>query len=375
MSQQKNASVVPVIQSKKGKTMSRLQRQFNHRIKRIQKLKKKIEAIEKAIPEIRSLMQQELQPVRDKIVAVRIQVVEQFDKAWEMKFFRHKEKEKLQDFILNQVYELIHEHGRQELEPLYDKHAPTSYQEEEALVKEASKGMATEMFKNLFDVDLDLDDVDMNNFGQVSEKLRESVEERARQEEERQKAKKKTKAELAREEKLKKETENISKTSRAVYTRLVKEFHPDKERDEEKRLWKTETMKRVTQAYKQDDFFGLLSLEIELMQGSAHNIGDLPDKQLKYYTKMLKDQVEELEMQMDVIQNPPPPFDRMGHLLQNPKEAESTIKHERKMLERELTALKNDLAYFNDTKNIREYLRDYALQEGEDGLMYFDFPT
>lgn len=374
MPMQKNTSVIPVIQPKQGKTMSRLQRQFNQRIQRIQKLKREIETVEKAIPEIRSLIHQELQPVQDKIVEIKAQIVRRLDKAWNMKFFRSKEKEKLQDFILHHTYDLIHDHGRQELEPIYDKHAPTSYQEEETLVKETSKGMASEMFKSFFGVDLDLEDVDIDDFGQVSEKLFESMEEKTRQEQTK-KERKKTKAQLAKEEKLKEETANISKTSRAVYTRLVKEFHPDKERDEEKKMWKTETMKRVTQAYKQDDFFGLLSLEIELMQGSAHDIGELPDKQLKYYTKMLKDQVQELEMQLDVIQNPPPPFHTMAHLFRDPKQAKASIRRERNMLEQELTMMENDLSYFSDKKNIREYLRDYELEEDDDDdLLFFDFP-
>lgn len=371
-------SIVPVIAKPEGKTMSRLQKQFNSRIKKIRKLKTQIEETEQAMPEIRSLIHSELQPLQDKINAIKAQIVKQLDKAWEMKFFRQKEKAKLQELIRHNAYQLIQEQGHEDLEALYDKHASTSYKEESELVNESNKEMASAMFKNMFDMDLDLDDVDMNDFGQMSERLFATMEEHAEQEEEKQKNKKKTKAQQKREEKIKVENERISKTSRAVYTRLVKEFHPDKETDEEQRLWKTEIMKRVTQAYKKDDFFGLLSLEIELMQGHAHDLGELPDQQLKYYNKMLKEQVDELQMQWDAMTNPPPPFDRMAPYLRDVKHAPTVIRWQKRDLQETLAGVKGDLTYLSDKKNLRTYLRDYELEEDryddEDDLFFFDFP-
>ena len=371
-----STAIVPVIAKPQGKNMSRLQKQFNSRIKKIRRLKTQIEETEQAMPEIRSLIHQELQPLRDKITSLKAQIVKQLDKAWEMKFFRHKEKAKLQELIRHNAYELI-QAGQDALEAIYDKHSPTTYQEEAQMVNESGKQMASAMFKDMFDMDLDLDDVDMNDFGQVSERLFASMEERAQQEEEKQKNKKKTKAQQKREEKLKAENEHISKTSRAVYTRLVKEFHPDKETDEEQRLWKTEVMKRVTQAYKKDDFFGLLSLEIELMQGHAHDLGELPDDQLKYYNKMLKEQVDELQMQWDAMTNPPPPFDSMAPYLRDVKHAPTIIRWQKRDLQETLDGVKGDLKYLSDKKNLRTYLRDYELEEDcydEDDLFFFDFP-
>ena len=369
-------AIVPVIAKSKGKNMSRLQKQFNSRIKKIRKLKTQIEETEQAMPEIRSLIHSELQPLQDKINSLKAQIVKQLDKAWEMKFFRHKEKAKLQELIRHNAYELI-QAGQDALEAIYDKHSPTTYQEEAQLMNESGKQMASVMFKNMFDMDLDLDDVDMNDFEQVSERLFASMEERAQQEEEKQKNKKKTKAQQKREEKIKAENEHISKTSRAVYTRLVKEFHPDKETDEEQRLWKTEVMKRVTQAYKKDDFFGLLSLEIELMQGHAHDLGELPDDQLKYYNKMLKEQVDELQMQWDAMTNPPPPFDSMAPYLRDVKHAPKIIQWQKRDLQETLTGVEGDLKYLSDKKNLRTFLRDYELEEDrydEDDLFFFDFP-
>ena len=374
-------SAVPVIQKQQKGNMSRLQRQFNHRIKKIQQLKTELEALEQAMPELRSLLHQELQPIQDKIADMKAQIVKRLDQAWEMKFFRHKEKAKLQEIICTFAFPLIQQQQHPELETIYDKHAPVSYQKESEWMNETTRDMASDMLRDLFGMDVDLDGVDMNDFGQLHEKLSASMEEKAQREEEREKNKKKTKAQQAREEKMKAENEHISRTSRAVYTRLVKEFHPDKEADEEKRLWKTEVMKRVTQAYQQDDFFGLLSLEIELMKGRAHDIGALPDQQLKYYTKMLKEQIDELQMQLDAMTNPPPPFDRaadrtMAPYLQNIRHAPAMIEQDKQELQSVLNSMERDLERFADKKNIRAFLRDYQLEEeqyDDEDLFFFDF--
>ena len=371
-----SSNTLPIITKPSKKDMSRLQRQFNSRIKKIRKLKTQLEETEQALPEIRSLIHRELQPLQDKMIDLKGKIVQQLDKAWEMKFFRHKEKAKLQELICANAYSLIQQ-GQRDLEALYDKHALTTYQEEAQWMNESNKEMASAMLKNLFDLDVDLNEVDMNDLGQVSKRLFASVEEQTRQEEEQSQSRKKTKAQQKREEKIKAENEHISKTSRAVYTRLVKEFHPDKETDEERRLWKTEVMKRVTQAYQKDDFFGLLSLEIELMQGHAHDLSELPDQQLKYYNKMLKEQIDELQMQWDALTNPPPPYDAMAPYLRNVKHAPAMIRQQKEALQVDLTAVEGDLEYLSDKKNLRTFLRDYELEEDrpdQDDLFFFDFP-
>ena len=371
-----STAIVPAIAQPEGQKISRLQRQFNSRIKKIQKLKTQINEVEQAIPEIRSLVNRELQPLQDKITSTKVQLVRQLDRAWEMKFFRHKEKAKLQEIICHHAYLLIQQEGQQDLEELYNKHAPATYQEEAQMADEINREMASAMLKNMFDVEVDFDEVDMNDFDQIREKLFSSVEERAKQEEEKQKTKKKTKAQQKREERIKVENENISKTSRSIYTRLVKEFHPDKESDDAQRLWKTEVMKRVTQAYKRDDFFGLLSLEIELMQGHAHDIGQLPDEQLKYYNKMLKDQMDELQMQWSAMTNPPPPFEAMAPYLRNVQQAPALIRWQKRDLEETVAGMRQDLEHLSDKKNLRAFLRDYELEEDrrkENDLFPFDF--
>lgn len=75
---------------------------------------------------------------------------------------------------------------------------------------------------------------------------------------------------------------------------LVKKFHPDQERDAEKRAWKTEVMQQVTAAYKENNFLALLQLQISLVEGKDQSLESVPDEHLKYYNKLLKDQVDEL---------------------------------------------------------------------------------
>ena len=223
-------SAVPVIQQQKSQ-MSHLQRQFNQRIKKIQQLKTKIEALEQALPEIRSLLHRELQPIQDKITEVKAQIVKRLDQAWEMKFFRHKEKVKLQEIICTFAFPLIQQQQHPELETLYDKHALLSYKEESEWVNETTRGMASDMLRDLFGMDVDLDGVDMNDLGQLHEKLSTSMEEKAQREEEREKNKKKTKAQQAREEKMPKPKTSTSAAPPAPSTPAwLRSFIPTKRR-------------------------------------------------------------------------------------------------------------------------------------------------
>lgn len=75
----------------------------------------------------------------------------------------------------------------------------------------------------------------------------------------------------------------------------MKQLHPDAEQDEQKKAWKTEMMKKVTEAYEKDDFYTLLQLQLELNIIDEEHLGKLSTEQLKYYNKILNEQIIELE--------------------------------------------------------------------------------
>lgn len=111
-------------------------------------------------------------------------------------------------------------------------------------------------------------------------------------------SKKKSSKQLAEEKKIKQENKLLASDARAIYMRLMKKMHPDLERDEAKKKIKTEVTKKVTEAYKNKDFFSLLKLQIEHLEEGDNDAEHLADDMLKRYNKILKRQLEEMKVRI-----------------------------------------------------------------------------
>ena len=69
---------------------------------------------------------------------------------------------------------------------------------------------------------------------------------------------------------------------------LVRHFHPDKEPDEKKREEKTEIMKQITEAFKNDDHLRLLELQMNLLSDSDSIVSSFDNAHLKYFNQTLQ---------------------------------------------------------------------------------------
>ncbi|MFP4091792.1 MAG: hypothetical protein ACLFUB_19105 [Cyclobacteriaceae bacterium] len=366
-------SQLPAIGKKdKSQPMSKRQKEFNRRINKVNRLKEELQETEALIPQVRSYYQQQIVPVQDKVVDTRVRFVNLLDKSYELKYFRKKEKEKIRDILLGHATELISHYGKTELEPIYNKHNEVSYQEEQAMTKDASREMAEDMFKSMFGLDVDLDGVDMDNFEEIGERLRSGAEAQAAAEEERKKKRKKSKAQQAREEKAAKEAKSISKTTREIYMKLVRQFHPDRESDAQKQAEMTEKMQRITEAYKKDDFYELLRLEMELLQGIDERLDELTDEQLKLYNKLLREQEEELSQKLHALQYMPV-LEPFAEYIRFKNFAIQAIDRDRNELKKRLKLMQNDVKMFASKENLRNFLRDYEIEEEDELDIFFPF--
>lgn len=87
----------------------------------------------------------------------------------------------------------------------------------------------------------------------------------------------------------------IAKDARNIYMRLIKKYHPDLETDLTLKGEKTEIVKQVTKAYKENDFFTLLKLQIAYLEDNETEAAVIADDMLKQYNRLLKKQLEELD--------------------------------------------------------------------------------
>jgi len=343
-------SLTPQITNQDQRQISQLQQQFNQKAEQIEQLKQEIANRRASIDKAQKRIEKELRPIIEQQLEKRVELANLLDEAYAFPLFSYREKEKLALLITEIAYELIAKYERQDMIALHDKYAEISYEERLALIEEDREQTIEEAEPALHNEPEDLDD-----YEHIQAQL--DLEEKQREQEKQSRQKnRKTKAQLAKEAQAKAELNNISKASRRVYTALAKQLHPDKEQDETLRAWKDEAMKKVTQAYHNDDFFELLRLQMEFMQEQGQALDQLPEDQLQYYVQLLTDQVNELKQELLAFSyNQDADF--YNRFCGTPKQMNQKFKAAKEDLAEELERLKQHLRTLQDPHMIRMLLK------------------
>jgi len=372
MTEKKN--IIPLIPLGETKKVSRKQKMFNSRIKKINGLKEKIELAKKEFEDGKSRIAKELFPAMEKYKTVRFELVKLLDQAYSMKFFRRREKEKINDILLSVSDDLLEKMESEELLEIHNRHVDISnmndgdddddddYPFDEEDAREMEQSMKEFMLKQMMGIDVDLSDVeDLDDMDLIMKKIEEQQFEQKEAKAKHESTRKKSKAEEKRANKIKEEAKKISQISRKIYTRLVKMLHPDHEHDEEKKEWKTEAIKEVTEAYNKDDFFTLLRLQLHYFEKEEGSLEELNDDQLKYYNKILLEQIRELEGEYNSMTG----WSAQGEFYRKycGKDADRMIEREKQGLEREINMTQQDIDAFSNKKGLRGFLRKYKIQE------------
>ncbi|AFM04619.1 DnaJ-like protein [Bernardetia litoralis DSM 6794] len=299
--------VIPIIDKKK-KELSKLESLFNYRIKRVKRLKDNLNLASTQIQFFRTETIAKIIPINNKVGKQQVILVHALVKVFDEKILKgKKEREKFEELILFLIEDLIFEKEQEGLDELYARFSKQTVEETQ---KEAEQEEKEKLIRVMDMMGLELSDEDkeklLNGEEEESAELLEELERKLSDEnleahkqsffesfgfEER----KKSKQQIEKEEKRNQELENISKTVKQVYKELMKELHPDKEPDEIKRLEKTELAQEITEAYRNDDLFTLLS--IQLAQIDKIDNTKLSEDKVNYFNTMLLKQARELETQ------------------------------------------------------------------------------
>lgn len=298
---QNQADNLPLITIASDKKLSKLQADFNAKIKQISELKESIENVKKQTIEINERLEKELSPLeKERVEVQKAFALTLVDTYHNMKMSK-KDRETLVECIISELWHLINEHNQKDLISVYNQFNEIDYETEAKQMNEDAQKSAFDMFENmtgfnLNDLDLGEDTENMDPFERMH-RARAAYEEKMKNEnweqQEKRSNRKKTPKQEAKEQKMREEAEMLTKSSRAIYMELAKELHPDRELDEEKRIWKTELMQRITAAYNENDLYELLSLRLEYKQKQM-DADAVPEKQLELYIKILKEQISAL---------------------------------------------------------------------------------
>jgi hypothetical protein len=371
-----------VVQIAKGKVeLSKSQKEFNRLITKIEKTEQEIEGLKTSVGIVQKRVATDLLPLHKQYNEQRGALVKRFDRAHDSDVFKKAEKKKLADLITEMAFQLIEEAGMEELKVIYDKYDEDGF---DATNAEAD-GAVAEMMKSMMaamGIELD-DDVDISNPQKFQEHLNQKMaekqagfEEAQRRADERRANKPKTAKQLEREEKKQLEVKNVTKAVRTIYMDLVKAFHPDREPDEAEKERKTEVMHRVTEAYENNDLLKLLRLQLEFERIDQAHLETLAEEQLKYYNKILKQQVQELDLESDGLQ------DQIRGMLGNVgygfkltvETIDMLFDRDIRSLKTTIKAIKKDLKSFEDDAVLKAFLKQYKIQKAPRGRQpdFFD---
>lgn len=297
-----------IISKQEKQILSKQQQAFNRLVKRIEKLRHELEDTNHILNDKLDFYVKHIYQFEQQLTSLQKEVVKLLYKFYNnKKLLSKKQKESLQQVIVTQLSNISAANAGEpdnELKEIFKAVEGISYEEAVKEDFENLKNEMSEMFEE-FGYEMNIDDIHSNmTEEEIIKKMLEMQDEVKQQAEAKQQknfSSKKTKKQIEKEEKDKLLEEARNKNISSIYRQLAKAFHPDLEQNEELKLEKEQQMKELTAAYEKNDLHTLLKLEMAWIQKEENNPDKLGDEKLKIYNEVLKEQVQELEYEMQML--------------------------------------------------------------------------
>ena len=343
--------------------LSKRQKEFNQ-------LSEKIEQLDLLIPELKTARNQiiqriptDLNPLVLEFQTFRVEMVNLMDRTYENDLFRNAYQTKLAYLITENAFDLIAHYGFDELKSVYNKYSDVDIETALlAIKKNDSEKITDPAFL------IEEESTPENEFPEHFHDL--PQEEQQRIKEERRAERLQSRINEAKQNMDKQKT---TKSVRTVYMDLVKAFHPDLETDEGEKLRKTEIMQRVIGCYQENNLLGLLKLQIEFDRIDQDHLENLTKNQLNYYNKVLRQQVDDLEIEKEIVQKEI--SDLCGLPYQHANSLTTVIvKFNTNVNEvkAEIKNIKNILKHWKVPSQLKAYLKTYQIPNEEESEMEDD---
>ena len=348
-----------IVKIEQQETLTKEQIKFNTLVTRIEKRKKEFNVIKDKIEEGRKIVNEIFIPLELKHGEILKSYVLQLDQNYDMSFFKKKEKEKI-SFLITQQLTMLNSLFKDD--PELDKLLHKYFSDED---KEDAADMISDFMSDFLGMEIDPEDIwDDEKMRQKFQDYNEQLDLNDKDALSNEKPKKKTAAQKRKEEAKKQEAFHIGKAVKKIYTDLVKKLHPDKEQNEELRDRKTELMKKITVAYKENNFLSLLHYHQEyLAETERHNLEEMTDSQLKYYNKLLQEQAKEIQNQIEQLKYSPETKTIFNLVSGAEKTKTAKITRETNQLKKDIKEIKFMLSVARDRNVFRSHLKSIDLDE------------
>ena len=301
-------STALIINKQQKQVLSKQQQTFNKLVKKIEKLRQELEQTNNILTRKLDLYIKHVYPLDQQLTSLRKEVVKLLYNFYiNKKLLSIKQKESLRKVIVTQLSNILGSESGEpddELKKIFKAVEGISYEKASEEGFDAMKNEMAEMFEE-YGFDMDLDDINSKMTEEEMIKkmieMQEQLKQQAETKQQKHYSTRKTKKQIEKEEREKLVEEARTKSISSIYRQLAKAFHPDLEQDEELKLEKEHQMKELTGAYEKNDLHTLLRLEISWIQKEENNPDKLSDEKLKIYNEALKEQVTELEAELDML--------------------------------------------------------------------------
>ena len=200
-------------------------------------------------------LQSELHPLFKKQIHYQINKIIRLDEVVDQIVISKTKFLIFKEYILEELEELLNSSEKENdiLKELYFKYYGKKFEEDRI-----EQDLTSELVKSKFEIDLDSEEIIKKGFERYIEENQEKLQSNFDHQEPRKKSKKQTKKQKEEDE----EEKILALDAKAIYFRLIKKYHPDRQLDPNKQNEFTEITKLVTKAYKENDFMALLKLQI-----------------------------------------------------------------------------------------------------------------
>ena len=240
-----------------GNSLSKKQLEFNKLIRSLEKKRKDLQELEDRFKKMVSVCEEKLHPYKKEFFECTVELIKLLDTHFETGKLKKVQKEKTAQFILNLISIIEDREKLDVLNTIASKYMSFQQRDMSDMEKMMGKEMLKNVFSSAFGVHMDDEDIDLNNFSKMWEKLHSKMTEEMHGQRKENFTNTKHKSYNGPNKKL---AEMIRKSWKMLYTQLVRKLHPDTEQDAEVRIEKTELLKKVTAAFEQNDFYTLLNL-------------------------------------------------------------------------------------------------------------------
>ncbi len=290
------------VKQKSKAPLSKGQTTFNRLLKKVEKLRKDIDGLHKDLDAALARHTLKVVPAEDETTRLHVEVIDLlYPYCSKTKVLSALERRILKEFVSELLDQVIgsDEDALERHKKMYKALNGEHYDEVVSQDMEMFREGINEMFA-AHGLDLDLGELDFSDDEAVARKMHELREKLMADQERVQQQppkRKKTKRQLELEARAEEMEKARNRSLATMYKQLARALHPDLEQDEALKAEKEELMKQLTVAYEAQDLHTLLRIEAQWMARNSGNIEALTEEKLAIYNAVLKEQVEELEVE------------------------------------------------------------------------------